>query len=599
MSNIYILSFRADGEYSKLKDIKLHGFYKVDEKSRGKGSLKENNELNEEECCKRIDSLNSNPQFIEYLLEEVFKDLQGDVNKDDGRLIVGLSDDRMEELKRRRKKFQLITIFDYDEEGKRNENDEDDYVPEKRLNGIVGVLRKQIRIQTSYFDDEIKRTFDKCTEKPWPVNVEVQIQIKSRFDETDNAYFLATLLTYGKNISPVSEGVFESNDFIFDFLLATLLDRSLGEAMLKGYYRKYERFDNNDAHIRGSINVERHIQLNHGLHNGRVAYEYRENTVNNSLNAMVLYSYEYLKKKYPFIVTGRNYNNIESFYNDLKYSVFVDKYDAKRLLLENMYPISHPYFHEYEQVRLVCFRILRDEGMSIFDASTGSTSGFVYYVPDLWEEFLERVFNEIYYVTETDSKISLMVQNRSDFFQKNQKDEYLTYAKPDFVFDIKDKEDNKKTLLIMDAKFKRQWESVLSGTEISASCVNDVNKCIRDMIVFEAKAAGTVFPVNNRKCKIPVETTAFAELDGQEQRNLIKGMMEEQYSKNNYARKISPINTQNSFYLMPFNIFSIDGLAVKSYQDWLYYFRLAIEAFKECFCKKVLDDEIASGSGTV
>ena len=61
--------------------------------------------------------------------------------------------------------------------------------------------------------------------------------------------------------------------------------------------------------------------MNLGMDNGRVAYSYRENTVDNMLNHLILAAFDYLKEKYPYIVDNNVDDEMLAELNHLKYEI--------------------------------------------------------------------------------------------------------------------------------------------------------------------------------------------------------------------------------------------------------------------------------------
>ena len=64
-------------------------------------------------------------------------------------------------------------------------------------------------------------------------------------------------------------------------------------AYRKGIYKQYCTFEGNDSKVRGKIDIARHIRLN-PLFNGKIAYSYREYTINNNTNRLIPVSYTHL-----------------------------------------------------------------------------------------------------------------------------------------------------------------------------------------------------------------------------------------------------------------------------------------------------------------
>ena len=157
----------------------------------------------------------------------------------------------------------------------------------KHFGGLIGALSG-----TVCFD----RAEELGLDPGWDgVEIRVNVQLKSRMDAREHAYFAATLLTSGE-VRAGAESVFESEDSLFDFLLLDQFLSAVRSALPKGYYRRYQRFERNDDHLRGSIDIDRHIRLNAMQRNGRTAYSYRENSVDNSLNRLLLCAYARLRK---------------------------------------------------------------------------------------------------------------------------------------------------------------------------------------------------------------------------------------------------------------------------------------------------------------
>lgn len=248
--------------------------------------------------------------------------------------------------------------------------------------GIVGVLKKEITVSINENETQKFR---------------VILQIRSRFDAQDDQkcskpYFLCSMLLSNKlkihdNNVPVNE------DEVFDYLMLFWFREKLREATRKGYYKTYRRFEKNDDRVKGTIDVSRHIKLNIGQNNGKIAYSYRENTGNNYLNMLIVAAYQYLKKRYTDLVT-ENFDTDRDVKETIDYLLsktdFTDG-NTSFLVNRNLRPIAHPYFTEYEHLRIICLKILRADGISIFgDNFEQETKGILFYVPDLWEDYLQE-----------------------------------------------------------------------------------------------------------------------------------------------------------------------------------------------------------------
>lgn len=401
--------------------------------------------------------------------------------------------------------------------------------------GIVGVVSSKLHLYKS----EIKEALQESEENN-EFDVNITLQIQSRFDVDENKdiakpYFLSTMLSASD--PTLNDDFVPSNneDYLFDFLLLFTFKARLREAYLKGYYRTYHRFENNDDHIKGSIDIARHIKLNMGLNNGKIAYSYRENSVDNYLNHLIVAAYSYLKKKYFGLVNSAfdNVKELKSIIEHLKDEIHYPKYDLKTIIMKNLNAISHPFYTEYESLRKVCLRILRNEGASIFDGkSSEDIEGILFYIPDLWEKYLESFLGSQDYYLYPQRKINLIDYGSDWEFRQN------TF--PDYVFTV----DRKGTqpFMILDAKFKEKWSDSVFSKGSFYSVLEDYDKCVRDMNSINGHATGVVFPTNDIRALSPDEYV---------------------------VHHISEFNKTDKFYTFPIYVPHSDG----HYREWIKSFR--------------------------
>lgn len=447
-------------------------------------------------------------------------------------------------------------------------------VTQKRLGGIVGALSGTRNYETeAWLKKQLK-------EEEYPtipeedlrqlgeeLQLRINLEIISRFDNKQHAYFVATLLTYG--ITDMNDDhVYESQDDIFDFLLIDQLRMRLKEAAKKGYYKTYRRFERNDDHVKGTIDIARHIRLNLGQQNGKLAYSYRENSVDNSLNALILAAYRAIKVKYPDLVEQKIDLDPElnGFLSELRHKTTISASPAK-LISEQNTPISHPYFQEYEEVRRICLRILREESISIFNSENGDVSGFLYYLPDLWEDFLKRIFCEIDELQR--KEIYVFANKRQIYLGSDEQVSRGSRSIPDFIFSLQ-KKCMQDRFLILDAKMKPKWVKAIlpkkKGGALSAVDSADINKCIRDMVVANASGTGVVFPV-----------TAADEAEAKRKPGGIV-----------YERAISEFNQEQIFYILPF---VVPPVGEESYSIWKDALEASISAFKKIAQEIILNSK--------
>lgn len=372
------------------------------------------------------------------------------------------------------------------------------------FDGVVGVIKKKdYSIALSEIVDK-EEDDESENDKLQKITCDITVQIQSRMDVDEKKgmgkpYFLSTMLLKNK-INFNNDNVPSGEEEIMDYLLLFWFKNQLQEAFLKGFYRTYRRFENNDNRLKGCIDIARHIRLNMGQDNGKIAYSYRENTVNNYLNHLIIAAYEHLKKKYYDIVVDNFDNNMElkSIIDNLRTEIGYSEYGSYQLIMKNLQSIAHPYYTEYEALRKTCLRILRDEGLSLFDGDGDDIEGILFYLPDLWEEYLqENIENEALGV----DGINLKAQDNKTIFgflkdtNKN-KWEYKQDTRPDYVF-----YDVDTPFFILDAKFKPIWaNTVIKPTNIPRM-LDDYDKAIRDMVTINAYAAGVIFPMYDEEVK--------------------------------------------------------------------------------------------------
>lgn len=330
---------------------------------------------------------------------------------------------------------------------------------------------------------------------------DITLEIRCRFDTGEKAFFLLAMLLSLTNDKPPVNPKLVNVAFhqVMDIFLLFMFKNQLAEAAKKGIFRKYQRFENNDSRPHGTIDIARHIRENMRLNHGKIAYHYREFAANNPVNHLILAACKRLREKFPWLCETfiDCEEDVHSTLNMLQTELGYSKTNVRNIVKENLRPITHPYFLEYEDLRKTCLKILRDESVSIFDADDAQcseeTESLCVDVTWLWEKFLEHCLERL-----LPPGLSLTTQginNRGKpIFYKWAGEEYKPlskYAKPDFV--LWPGEGRNRAIGILDAKFKRRWNNFFQEKDSSFTDV-DSNKCFRDMVVFRSPRTGVVFP---------------------------------------------------------------------------------------------------------
>jgi len=389
--------------------------------------------------------------------------------------------------------------------------------------GLVGIVRKVFKYRSRNSEDEY----------------DITLQISSRFDEdAKKPYFLSTLLLRD-DINFTGNSILEGDEWT-DLLLLFWLRNQLIDSVGKGAYKVYRYYEKNDNRLKGTIDISRHIKLNAGLKNGRIAYSYRERTSDNYFNYLLLITYHKLKRQYPGVVNTIIDGNreIASFLSLLRNEIEYEDKTLSDVIKRNLKPISHPYFYNYEKIRRTCLKILRDEKTALFcGESNNEVVGVLYYIPDLWEKFIE---DQIFKVREVKAQESRSYGTSL----------FRTISRPDFLL----KNGNNRNV-VLDAKFRPEWSDIFinstSDMRLPEGSLSDYEKCIRDMNVFAADGTGVIFPY--------IDNNDYNSLNG---------------------RKIQEIdNIGRKFYLFPVCIPKNQGDI--SYDEWREQFEKRLEVFRE------------------
>ena len=336
--------------------------------------------------------------------------------------------------------------------------------------------------------------------------VNMEIQIQSRFDKESagapgKPYFLSTMLLESQT-GFNDKVVHDKDEIFFDLLLLYVFKEKAKKCAEKGFYKCYRRFERNDDRLKGTIDISRHIRLNMGLSNGKIAYSYRENTIDNYLNHLILAAFDRLKRKYPELVNTVYSNSSNSEFKNLidilRAKIGFSTIDERILITKNLKPISHPYYIEYDELRKISLRILRDEGLTIFDGDSDDTNGLLIYIPTLWELYLESKLKDKGYTLYIQGLTQEGAVDANPIKVFNHMDNPTVWKQetyPDYVFESNNK--NVGMFMVLDAKFKPGWGDVIRDKKkMGDLLLNDYTKCIRDMNSVNVHATGVVFPTN-------------------------------------------------------------------------------------------------------
>ena len=294
-----------------------------------------------------------------------------------------------------------------------------------------------------------------------------QLTISSRFAKDDkNDYFLHYMLQKVFSINLLKFDQTPNKENIWDFLLY-LFPYYLKKAYSQGLYKAYRKEEYNDANVKGTIDVKRHILRNIPFM-GKIAYTTREHSYNNNLTQLVRHTIEYINS-HRF--GGSILTNDSEVREIVSKFVFVtqnsyNKNSRQKIISSNLKPFSHPYFTEYAMLQKICLKILRHEKIT-FGKEKDKVYGLLFDGAWLWEEYLYIILKSCDFLHPSNKTSTGAIYLFSE--QKKYK-RYPDYWKHNFI---------------LDAKYKNPTEPIDR---------NDMNQIISYMYVKQAEVGGFIYP---------------------------------------------------------------------------------------------------------
>lgn len=319
---------------------------------------------------------------------------------------------------------------------------------------------------------------------------DTQITISSRFDKGDSDFFMHYMLQKVFSINLFDMKHSTSSDSIFDFLIY-LFPYYLKKALAQGLFKKYRRFEHNDANVKGTINVTQHIRQNTPFR-GTVAYTTREHSYDNEITQLVRHTIEYIRQK----EVGKTIlsNDAETKNCVSQIVMATPSYSNQKrvqIINQNLRPVRHPYFSEYTALQKLCLQILRHETIK-FGKDKDKVYGVLFDGAWLWEEYLYTILKNHGFkhpqnkINEGGIRMFLKPDNGDDY---NDGEEYFNncYRKlyPDFYNDTKK--------IILDAKYKHLSGKV--GRE-------DLYQVVTYMHCINYDFGGYLYPAANKDCHV-------------------------------------------------------------------------------------------------
>lgn len=304
-----------------------------------------------------------------------------------------------------------------------------------------------------------------------------RLTIHSRFANGDDDYFLHYMLQKVLQLNLTSLDVGLSQEDSWYQLLIYLFPKYLQAALRKGLYKEYQRFFYNDSHVKGTIEVARHIKKNVPF-TGKITYSTREFSFDNALMQLIRHTIAFIQNTVP---NGRallsssasvRENTAEIVRVTPSYK-FSDR--AKIIHLNQTRPIRHAYYYEYGKLQQLCLMILRQTKHGL-NQSNQKIHSLLFDVAWLWEEYLATLLGEDFeHPQNKASKGGISV-----FQSGNGRKVY-----PDFY--------SRPLGVVLDAKYKK-----LETTE-KGIAREDLFQLITYSYISKAQLAGLIFPSTGKE----------------------------------------------------------------------------------------------------
>lgn len=302
----------------------------------------------------------------------------------------------------------------------------------------------------------------------------VQLEISSRFSKSENDFFLHYMLgkVFCENL--FSLNYYASSGNVFD-LLCFMFPLVLKNAVRQGIFKTYRTFERNDANVKGSLNLSRHIRQNIPF-GGKIAYDERTQVFDNTLTELVRHTIEFIRTK-PF---GKSILNSDSETKSAVSQIVeltqnYSFHERQKIISENAKPMSHPFFTKWKPLQKICLAILNHSKIN-YHSCEKSVCGLLFDGAWLWEEYLNTILRPLGFVHPENKK------HKGGLKMFANGDDELTFDKdfrqiyPDFY---------KKGEYVLDAKYKRLLNGV--GRE-------DLYQVVAYMHTMKIARGGFIFP---------------------------------------------------------------------------------------------------------
>lgn len=306
----------------------------------------------------------------------------------------------------------------------------------------------------------------------------LQIKIKSRFDTGRDDFLLHYMLqkVLSFNLFDLSHN--NEQEDVFDFIMF-MFPYFLKSALRQGVYREYQNYRHNDANLKGTIDIGRHIARNIPFV-GNIAYSTREYSHDNNMTELIRHTIEFMKtKKYGQSVLNIDKETVENVNTIIEHTPLYSKNDRSSIMSKNLRMKIHPYYTEYRPLQTLCMQILRMEEVK-YGESDDEICGILFDGAWLWEEYVNTILSDIGFI-HPENKL-----HKGGIYLF---DDHSGVRYPDFY----------KDNFVLDAKYKRLG----SYDKVSKVDRDDVHQVITYINALHATRGGFVAPLEKKQAKVP------------------------------------------------------------------------------------------------
>ena len=306
----------------------------------------------------------------------------------------------------------------------------------------------------------------------------LQIKIKSRFDKGRDDFFLHYMLqkVLSFNLFDLSHN--NEQEDVFDFIMF-MFPYFLKAAMRQGVYREYQNFRHNDANLKGTINIGRHIAKNVPFV-GNIAYSTREYSHDNNMTELIRHTIEFMKtKRYGQSVLNVDRETVENVKVIVEHTPLYNKNERSSIINKNLRAKAHPYYTEYRPLQTLCLQILRMEEVK-YGESDDEICGILFDGAWLWEEYVNTILNH-HGFKHPENKL-----HKGGIYLF---DDHSGIRYPDFYKDD----------MVLDAKYKRLG----SYDKVSKVDSDDIHQVMAYMTTLKVDRGGFVAPLEQKLEKVP------------------------------------------------------------------------------------------------